>query len=138
MLKLDNSHAYYYQIQTQLFVCDLNYCDFCICTFVEDHEEDSLHVERIYKNQRFWEECLPKAEYFFKTFLLLEILGNWYTRDSIGTTETQNGEPSASVVEKETYCYCHGSEEGLMIACDNPDCSIEWFYARCLHLFSAP
>ena len=48
---------------------------------------------------------MPKAEYFFKTCLLPEILGNWYTRDNIGTTETQNGEPSgvsSSIVEEET------------------------------------
>jgi len=29
-LHLDHSHAYYYQIQTQLFVCNVEYCDFCV------------------------------------------------------------------------------------------------------------
>ena len=42
-LRLDNSHTYYYQIQTQLFVCDVEYCDFCVCTFVEDDESKGLH-----------------------------------------------------------------------------------------------
>ena len=47
--------------------------------------------------------------------LLPEILGNWYTRDGIGTIETQDGNPSGasgSVIEEETYCYCRGPEEG--------------------------
>ena len=79
-LRLDNSHAYYYQIQTQLFVCDVGYCDFCVCTFVEDDESKGLHIERIYKNEAFWLECISKAEQFFKACLLPEILGKYYTR----------------------------------------------------------
>ena len=27
---LDHSHAYYFQVQTQLFLTDLEYCDFCV------------------------------------------------------------------------------------------------------------
>ena len=33
-LCLDEKHAYYYKIQTQLFVCDVEYADFCVCTFL--------------------------------------------------------------------------------------------------------
>ena len=50
--KLDHSYAYYYQIQTQLFVCGLNSCDFSVCTFVEDDKGNGLHIEHIYKDQR--------------------------------------------------------------------------------------
>ena len=32
-LRLDHRHAYYYQVQTQLFVCDVEYADFCVSTF---------------------------------------------------------------------------------------------------------
>ena len=32
---LDRAHAYYYQVQTQLFVADADYCDFCLCTKVK-------------------------------------------------------------------------------------------------------
>ena len=28
-LSLDKTHAYYYQVQTQMFVCDVSYCEFC-------------------------------------------------------------------------------------------------------------
>ena len=31
VLALEHSHANYYQMQTQLFVCNADYCDFCVC-----------------------------------------------------------------------------------------------------------
>ncbi len=33
---LDTNHAYYYQVQTQLFLCDVEYCDFVVCTFSDE------------------------------------------------------------------------------------------------------
>ena len=83
-----------------LFVLKLMW--FCVCTFVEDDEGNGLHIEYICEYQRFWGKCVTKAECFFKTYLLPEILGNWYTRDSIGTIETQDGNSSGasgSVIE---------------------------------------
>ena len=89
-LSLDCRHSYYYQIQTQMFVCNVEYSDFCVCTFANDEDEGSVHVERIHKNDRFWAECVLKAEHFFKTFLFPELLGNWYTiaRSNVSTTNT--------------------------------------------------
>ena len=88
-----------------------------------------------------------KSRLFFRTCLLPEILGNWFTRDSIGTSGSidselpSSGEPSCNnytSVEEQTFYYCHGPEEGLMFACDNPDCLIEWFHVRCLDLSCVP
>lgn len=36
------------------------------------------------------------------------------------------------------YCYCHGSEKGSMIGCDNPECHHEWFHYSCLNTTSKP
>ena len=36
-LHLDQNHAYY-QVQTQLFLCDVQYADFCVCTFMADDD----------------------------------------------------------------------------------------------------
>ena len=77
---------------------------------------------------------------FFRKCLLPEILGNRFTRDNISTSGSidgelpSSGEPSNNnytSIEEETFCYCRGPEE-LMIACDNPDCPIEWFHLICL------
>ena len=39
-LKIDDDntlhldHKYYYQVQTQMFVCNVNYCDFCVYKYM--------------------------------------------------------------------------------------------------------
>jgi len=37
-----------------------------------------------------------------------------------------------------TYCICHQVSYGEMIACDNPDCPIEWFHIVCMGLQNIP
>jgi len=37
-----------------------------------------------------------------------------------------------------TYCICHQVSYGQMIACDNSECSIEWFHIGCMGLQSIP
>ena len=70
---------------------------------------------------------MEKATYFFKIYVLPELLGKCYTHpqkvyaysfDSAGL-----GKISDTI-----FCYCKGPEEGAMIACNNVDCSIEWFH----------
>jgi len=132
ILTLDTTHLYYYQVQTQLFVCGVQYSDFCVCTFASEGEEN-VYIERIKKKFTFWNECVPKAARFFRTYLLPEMLGNWYTRP----TEFTSSELVDSSSEPK-YCYCRGPKEDRMIACDNPDCPMEWFYFKCLHLTTVP
>ena len=50
--QLSRSHPYYAQVQTQLHVCDVEYCDFCVCSFAGDRGGD-LHIERIVKDPDF-------------------------------------------------------------------------------------
>ena len=149
-IHLDKKHAYYYQVQTQIFVCEVPYCDFCVCTFPES--SPSMHIERIYPDPEFWHVCVSKAEHFFKVCILPELIGKWYTRpiqNATPRTCTSAASTSASVSEtteptKHLYCYCRqpeptdGSASSEMIGCDNPQCSIEWFHTKCLKLKSVP
>ena len=139
-LHLDHSHAYYYQVQTQMFVCNVNYCDFCVCTF--PLEKSSPHIERILRNDDFWRECLTEAETFFTTCLLPELMGNWYTRPSVKSSNTSDFDENTDVIDasgsQKLYCYCSGPDEGSMIACNNTECKIEWFHQDCLNLKSVP
>ena len=43
-----HSHPYFYQVQTQIFVCYVLYCDFCIIlyTFANGQDKHSIHIER--------------------------------------------------------------------------------------------
>ena len=150
-LFLDHAHVYYYQVQCQLYVCDVAYGDFCVCTFEMDeghssYSESGMHIERIYKDSSVWDECTLASERFFKTCLLPEIMGNWYTRPAVTTkrssidmtvstdavastlldnSATSEGSADLDCQDQQTYCYCHKPEEGTMIACDNPDCPTE-------------
>jgi len=36
------------------------------------------------------------------------------------------------------YCTCQRVSFGEMIACDNPDCAVEWFHYECVGLTEAP
>jgi len=139
-LYLKHAHAYYYQIQTQLFVSGVDYCDICVCTFSSDDKHD-IHIEHIIKDEDFWTDCVSKAHQFFRTCILPELLGKWYTRpiktsfsDPASSTSDKCDEPSNQSV----YCYCNGPEEGEMIACDNEQCGIEWFHIKCLKISKVP
>ena len=84
------------------------------------------------------------------------MLGNWYTRPIItpqsapDETVYSNTESASSQLQSDTtttstvsqdngqYCYCSGPEEGLMIACDNSQCKIEWFHKSCLQIKTTP
>lgn len=48
-------------------------------------------------------------------------------RKSPTTTTTRRKEP-----QEETYCVCRNVSYGSMIACDNPNCPIEWFHYGCV------
>ncbi|XP_026405586.1 PHD finger protein ING1-like [Papaver somniferum] len=37
-----------------------------------------------------------------------------------------------------TYCFCNQVSFGEMVACDNPDCKIEWFHFSCVGLREHP
>ena len=137
LLYLDHAHDYYYQVQTQMFVCNVEYCDFCVCTFPESND-CSLYIKRIFRDHEFWAACVEKAKHFFTVCLLPEILGNWYTRPTVSSHSSSDSSQSMANQnnsynsEVEWYCYCHGPEEGTMIACDSSDCKIEWFHKKCL------
>jgi len=106
-------------VQTQLFVCDAKYSDFCACTFVSDENQENVHIEWIEKEHSFWYgECVPKAEQFFRTCLLPELLRNRNTRP----TEFPHVNPESSDANSEgepVYCYCRKVEDDTMITCNN-------------------
>ena len=60
------------QIQTQLFVCNVEYAHFCVCTFLKDENNEydggGIHIERITRNLNFWEECDETHVTFYNMF----------------------------------------------------------------------
>ena len=79
--KLKHSHQYYYQVQTQLYVCQLTYADFVVWT------GNGMVYERISLNEKFFEELLDTLKHFFIYGVLPEIIGKWYSRKPIANDD---------------------------------------------------
>ena len=64
-VKLETNHIYFYQVQTQMAVCGLLWCDFFVMT------ESDFHLETISFDQTFWESCKDLVDrFYFKNFLM--------------------------------------------------------------------
>ena len=72
---LDMSHAFYYQVQTQMHICNADYCDFCVCTFPTDPHLN-LHIQHIYPDDKLWEQCILSATDFSKLAFYLSFLAS--------------------------------------------------------------
>ena len=103
------------QIQCQLFSSNRIYCDFILWTKKE------IHIERIFPDDEFWHsKVVDHAQPFFMRAILPELLGKFYSKTNSLSLPTTPVEDNPSL--EETYCYCNGPEEGLMVGCDNPVC----------------
>lgn len=118
VMELQKSHAYYYQVQTQMAICDVDYCDFVVWA------PHLLHVERIRRDTQFCNEMFSCARKFFVKAVLPELFSKYFTRQQNNT--------------QDTFCFCNGPETGKMIACDNVQCVHKWFHFSCVQLTRAP
>ena len=145
--KLKRTHTYYYQVQMQLAVCKLPYCDFIVWSRGE------VIVERITVDYAFYNSKMEDVRHFFIYGVLPEIVGKWYTRKPVASTAgrvplpTSTATPtsdmqSAVMDEKEDFsklwCYCNEPSHGDMILCDHEMCTIKWFHFDCLRILSTP
>ena len=117
--------TYYYQIQLQLEVCKLSYCDFVVWTVTK------IVVERIAANNQFISTMMDSVHDIFVYGTLPEIVGKWYTRKLIANSEGVVPTPTSKILtEKEKkidecedmsklWCCCNEPSLGEMIQCDN-------------------
>ena len=153
---LKRQHPYFYQVQLQMKMCDVKFCDFIVW------RSDELVVIRIERDDSFLMEAIDKATKFYKYGILPELVGKWYTRTpSIAVPSTQatssglssqasrasallpSPQTSTSVSlsqgdSQETWCYCKTEESGTMILCENEHCPIKWFHVECLRISNIP
>ena len=139
---LKRDHTYYYQVQTQLNVTKLPYCDFV------DWTEGGIAVERITVDTTFYQAVMEDLKHFFIYGMLPEIIGKWYTRKPVADCNGVVPLPASSTRATDTaeqsedyskvWCYCSQPSFGTMIMCDNSECSIQWFHCDCLRIRSPP
>ena len=59
-MQLSSAHSYYYQIQTEMHVTRLPWCDFVVWSPIEDPL-----VQRVYYNKDFMEMAISRAQTFY-------------------------------------------------------------------------
>lgn len=72
-IRLDQAHAYYYQVQTQLGVCRCDMAHFVVWT------EKELHYEKIFFDRSFFEKIIQKSHHFFVYAVLPELVGRFFS-----------------------------------------------------------
>ena len=74
-------HDYHFQIQCQLYCANRNWCDFVLKTNMD------IHVERIYRDEKWWNEQLKTLRKFYFTALLPELASPRHNRGGIREVE---------------------------------------------------
>jgi hypothetical protein len=149
-LYLKKEHPYYTQVQCQLLVTDLEYCDFVVWT----SDDFDVAVVRIELDFVFAEQHRLKAETFFKLVALPELVAKRFTA-KITTSSSKRKMPlndvsnasrvnasSSSSTSKKTktvWCHCRREEDfDDMVACDEPTCPVQWYHVSCVGLEQLP
>ena len=121
---LRDDHEYYYLIQGQLAVYNMEYCDFICWT------PYGMHCERILQDpEHFYDIMKPALDKFFMAVLLSRLL----TGSNLAVAK-----PVTANHATNTYCWCGGRDEGKMVACDNASCQREWFHFQCVTITRNP
>jgi len=71
-MSLSTSHSYYYQVQTQMYVTELPWCDFVVWSDIED-----IFVQRVYYNKPFMDEVILRAKSFYFNLYLPSVVSNF-------------------------------------------------------------
>ena len=66
-IRLKQRHDYYYQVQCQMYCTDTQWCDFVVRT------NKDIHIERIYRDSKWWGLQLSKLRKFYYSALLPEL-----------------------------------------------------------------
>jgi len=118
------SHAYFYQVQAQMYVCDLSYCDF----FVYNKKSHILH--RIVPDEDCREEIVQKSQLYFMYVILPELIAKHFSLNRAPLA------PSLVNCHDETViiCYCQTPRRDPMVTCSGEKCTFREFHCRCVDL----
>jgi len=127
-LRLNISHQYYYQVQTQIHLCEVAYCDFVVWT------REAMLVLRILPDSTLWENVCCKSKTFFQKVLRLELCGNYFTkRDKLCFSPIKQNR------NVDQFCLCGGGQaQSNMVPCRNVMCEGQWFHMECVKLKRMP
>ena len=114
------NHPYYFQIQLEMLIQNLNGCHFLI--FCKQKPNGSI-LHFVTRDNNLQENMLEKFEQYFHKIRLPEIV----TRKLDISNEN----------DRKAYCFCRRTNFGNTIACDCSTCSCEWFHYGCIDITRA-
>ena len=132
-LKVD--HPYHFQVQLQMKLCHVQYCDFVIW-----RETGEIFCQRISLDSSFVDSAINSVTPLIKYAILPELVGKWFSKqtvvsdDNSSSSHTDINDRSSSFNDA-GFCYCgKGEDYDDMIGCDNEHCPIGWFHYCCLRI----
>ncbi|KAL3831391.1 hypothetical protein ACJMK2_023143 [Sinanodonta woodiana] len=127
--RLKRVHPYFYQVQTQIKLCEREFADFVVWT------SEEVHIERIELDRDLWEDIISRAANFHNMAIMPEIVSRFYSRlNKPVLTPSLPSENNQSNGSSDVFCYCQQGETDTMVACDNQNCKYQWFHLQCLGL----
>ena len=134
LAQLDTNHKFFYQVQIQMYVLELRYCDFV--AWCKRGDKIELYVERIFFNQSFIDSFIPKATLFFREVILPELLCKKFTNANVKSMLTGSA-PSNTLMCSVCYCGQHGMDSPIA-TCSSKTCSIKQYHFKCLKIKRMP
>lgn len=86
-LKIDCNHAYYYQIQGQMAVCGIDWCDLVVWT---PKGIDNSAIQRIQRDPDFWSGMFISLKKFYFAYLLPALATKYQLEQNIENRENNN------------------------------------------------
>ncbi|XP_067655510.1 uncharacterized protein [Haliotis asinina] len=126
-LQLKTGHKYFSQIQLQMYVHDVSYCDFVIFT------NKDMAIVRVPRDDTFCATLITKCESFFFMHILPEIISR-----KLENTKPYSSKAATDTVDTDVWCLCQQEEYGRMIMCEGANCSYTWFHYQCVNIRRKP
>lgn len=124
---LKRDHAYYYQVQLQMLLSNVDKCYFFV--YGDPHSV----CELIHKDIDFLTEKVPVATKFFVFAILPELIGRWYSKSHIAVPEIENKEDIT-----ENVCTCRSIMDSAIIICSDKSCVVKKYHTSCLGIEHVP
>ena len=128
--KLRTNHKYYTQVQMQMYIHDVQQCDFVVWS------PKFTLIVYVHRDNVFCEKLITTCISFYRKCVLPELL----TRKLEHSTIEGQKQKLSKENEQPKFCLCQQPEDPnrKMIGCDEPKCKIQWFHFECVKLKREP
>ncbi|CAG2229693.1 unnamed protein product [Mytilus edulis] len=131
-LHLKTNHRYYTQIQFQMYILKVTYCDFVV--FTKCKPLPSLVIIRVLIDINLCNSMIAKCNRFIQDYVVKELITRDLENQPATTSSTQDDKNNVT----ETWCLCFEPEYGRMIKSENLDCPYQWFHYKCVNIRRKP